>query len=402
MTKATTFAVPALALFLIQFAAGAGATTRTVPGDFPTIQGALNASAAGDTVVVSPGTYTENINVPSGILLRSLTSVATTIDGGFAAATVTLNGVTAVEIDGFQIVNGSSSGAGGGISATNSSAVIRECGVIGNSALTVGGGIGLDNSTLDVEQCEVSANYTLVGGGAGIAVMNGSDLTLNRSWVHYNSVSTSFGSGGGIYLDAGTMATITYNLIIFNFADAVYGPGGGIYCGTSNALIDHNTIVDNGFFIFGLNPPPPHTFPSLPASGNPGLGTGIYFASSAAAASNNIIGTVAPGSLPSAGTAVDCSTGSSPFLSNNDVWNNDVNNPSPEYGAGCGDPTGTDGNISADPRFCDPLHNNYTLYNVSPCVGAGTGGSNIGAFAVGCGITPTAPRTWGAVKRIFQ
>jgi hypothetical protein len=34
-------------------------TTLTVPGEFPTIQAALNAASPGDTVSVSPGTYPE-------------------------------------------------------------------------------------------------------------------------------------------------------------------------------------------------------------------------------------------------------------------------------------------------------------------------------------------------------
>ena len=33
-----------------------------VPGEFPTIQGAINAAANGATVLVAPGTYVENIN----------------------------------------------------------------------------------------------------------------------------------------------------------------------------------------------------------------------------------------------------------------------------------------------------------------------------------------------------
>lgn len=33
-----------------------------VPGDYTTIQGAINASSNGDTILVEPGTYFENIN----------------------------------------------------------------------------------------------------------------------------------------------------------------------------------------------------------------------------------------------------------------------------------------------------------------------------------------------------
>jgi len=42
-------------------------TTRTVPVPFPTIQSAVAASAAGDTVVVAAGVYNEDLSVPAGL-----------------------------------------------------------------------------------------------------------------------------------------------------------------------------------------------------------------------------------------------------------------------------------------------------------------------------------------------
>ena len=41
---------------------GIGQTTLLVPSQYNTIQNAINASVTGDTVLVSPGTYYENIN----------------------------------------------------------------------------------------------------------------------------------------------------------------------------------------------------------------------------------------------------------------------------------------------------------------------------------------------------
>jgi hypothetical protein len=45
-----------------------------------------------------------------------------------------------------------------------------------------------------------------------------------------------------------------------------------------------------------------------------------------------------------------------------------------------------EGNIDANPLFCDPDSGDYTLAENSPCVGTGEDGANMGAFGVGCGI----------------
>ena len=48
------------ALFLISVSAHG--TIKGVPGQYLTILAAINASSNGDTILVEPGTYTENIN----------------------------------------------------------------------------------------------------------------------------------------------------------------------------------------------------------------------------------------------------------------------------------------------------------------------------------------------------
>ena len=77
-------------------ASQAEAVVRNVPGDFPTIQGALNASANGDTVLVAPGNYPENLNFNGrSIELRST--------NGPAVTSIHPNGGTAVTIGGLRI-----------------------------------------------------------------------------------------------------------------------------------------------------------------------------------------------------------------------------------------------------------------------------------------------------------
>ncbi|MDH3713573.1 MAG: hypothetical protein OET44_06955, partial [Gammaproteobacteria bacterium] len=51
-------------------ASTAGAATLNVPSDHATIQAALDAAAAGDSIVVEPGTYIENISLESSVNLN--------------------------------------------------------------------------------------------------------------------------------------------------------------------------------------------------------------------------------------------------------------------------------------------------------------------------------------------
>src|SRR4029077_4845435 len=67
------------------------AATLTVPGEFPTIQAALNAASSGDTVDVSPGTYPENID-------RHGKAVSLQSTGGASQPTIVAPGGTTVTI----------------------------------------------------------------------------------------------------------------------------------------------------------------------------------------------------------------------------------------------------------------------------------------------------------------
>ena len=93
---------------------GGGALIR-VPGDYPTIQAAINASKAGDIIQVSAGIYNENLTLDKPISLVAETfdeinpvNNNTVIDGGGLGTTITVPpGLTQVPtIRGFVIRNG--------------------------------------------------------------------------------------------------------------------------------------------------------------------------------------------------------------------------------------------------------------------------------------------------------
>ena len=88
----------------------ARAATINVPAGQPTIQAAINAASNGDTVLVAPGTYRENINfMGKAITVTSSGGPSvTTIDGGAAGSVVTFssNEGTNSVLSGSTITNG--------------------------------------------------------------------------------------------------------------------------------------------------------------------------------------------------------------------------------------------------------------------------------------------------------
>jgi hypothetical protein len=57
--------------------------------------------------------------------------------------------------------------------------------------------------------------------------------------------------------------------------------------------------------------------------------------------------------------------------------------------------------FSADPMFCDPIHDNFRLDCRSPCVNV-PGYGLVGAYGVGCGPSSVEPSTWGAIKARYR
>ena len=98
------------------------ATKIGVPGDYSSIQAGLTAAGTNDTVLVQPGTYTENIIWPetNGIKLSAGDSSNTIIDGGELSSVIYINPQsttidTTTLIQGFKITNGGNVSNGAGL-----------------------------------------------------------------------------------------------------------------------------------------------------------------------------------------------------------------------------------------------------------------------------------------------
>ena len=139
----------------------AAAVTIDVPGDFPTIQDAVNAAIDGDEIVVAPGTYNELIDfLGMAITVRSSGGPAvTSIDGtGLAGSVVTCiagEGPSTVLL-GFTITGGNLD-AGGGMFNIFSSPTVTNCVFSGNTGDLAGGMLNFASDPT-VTSCTFSGN----------------------------------------------------------------------------------------------------------------------------------------------------------------------------------------------------------------------------------------------------
>ncbi len=232
-----------------------------VPADQPTIQEGINVAVDGDTVLVQPDTYFENINYNGkNITVASLFLTTqdtlyisqTVIDGNQNGSVVTFESGedSTTVLCGVTIQNGFTNN-GGGIYCENSSPTLENLKIINNSAysednITKGGGICCENSNPSLKEIIVSNNITFSHSnltyGGGIYCEN-SDPILEGVIILNNSTNSNnyFAYGGGIYCylssPSCTIITIKNNTSSLD--------GGGIYCENSDPFIENSSISEN-------------------------------------------------------------------------------------------------------------------------------------------------------------
>ena len=192
-----------------------------VPSNYSTIQAGINAAstAGGGTVLVAAGTYSENIQLESGVGVVSDRTGNTTISGSSSFPVVTANSVTNAKLDGFTITNGSGTqlGAGVSIQANSSNVTISNCVITGNTASLRGGGISIDDSSAVIVNCTIINNTVnkigeLGGTGGGIYIVDSSPTIINCITAN----NTALSAGGGIYVDTSSSPNITHNDVCNN------------------------------------------------------------------------------------------------------------------------------------------------------------------------------------------
>jgi len=267
MSKASILTILIVAVIFLS----ASATIINIPDDYPTIQQGIDVSSDGDTVLVQPDTYVENINFDGhNIVLGSLFLTTgdtshisqTVIDGDYSGTVVTFeNGEdSTATIIGFTLQNGLAS-RGGGIYCNSSHPTISNNRISGNSAISSsGGGIYCGGGNATIKNNIIIGNLAIRSGGGICVIEYGNAITNNivigNSAVHgggiyctrsapsiFNNIisrNLSDSTGAGIFCDNSTNAKIINNIISENSANEI---GGGIYCGIYSILILKNSIL---------------------------------------------------------------------------------------------------------------------------------------------------------------
>jgi hypothetical protein len=253
--------------------------------------------------------------------------------------------------------NRAQSGGGGLFCADHSSPTLTDCTFSGNTVAPytgcLGGGLFCWNYASPVlVDCVFSDNSA--GSGGGVAGYDHCDPSMTDCLFSGNTS----GGGGGAYfwylcvprLDGCTFAGNSANL------GSAYG--GGIFCNASSPILTNCTFAGNAAAVDG---------------------GGIHLYQSSPTLDRTIV------AFSTSGSSIYCyDGGSTPTLTCCDVYGNAGGD-----WVGCiAGQSGTDGNISLDPRFCDAANGDFRLENNSPCAPFSPPNPQcdlIGAWPVGCG-----------------
>jgi parallel beta-helix repeat protein len=233
--------IPGFLAGLCLLAPGVDAAVLRVPGDFPTIHQAVNAAAAGDTVVVSAGTYPEAVTLKGGIRLHAAENADVVIDASGVTRPGTFDYVVGwaatsnrIEVVGFTLVENNPS-TGTGILARGSNHLIANNIVKGvfKEGIRLGGAL---NTT--VVGNEIWGNRDTAEGGhtlSGIVLNNGSGNRVLNNFAFSGRQGIAI-LGGGSNLVAGNVG----------FAGSFFNMIGVLVRNSPVNLLANNTAYADG------------------------------------------------------------------------------------------------------------------------------------------------------------
>ncbi len=328
----------------------------SVPAKYPTIQAAIDSAVHGDTVLVAPGRYYENIRFKGKNIVvasqfartRNVADIERTIidgsrpshpDTGTVVRFVNQEDTTAV-LEGFTITGGTGTiwldakdlayfREGGGILCELASPTIRYNHIVNNVAVS--------------NESNVKGDSLLSAGGGGIRC-GYAEPTITNNVIRGNR--GRYGGGIVLFHSAGIVRN---NLIADNSGGEDFGGGGLWLVGSLSyrlgTIVEHNTIVNN--HVTGADTTNPRTMK--------GRGGGLITAATKVTLRNNIVW-----GNTQAGGQVGFAPNNPPEMTNNLVQ---------------GGLPGA-GNFDQDPKFAETTR--FTLASDSPARRPGVG--ELGAY----------------------
>jgi len=357
--------LPGLPLLLAIAAPASARTLRVEPGgtgDAPTVGAALAAAASGDIVVLAPGTYLEHdVELVDGVVLRGETGdpADVIVDAGGAGRVLRGIGLgTGTRLEAVTLTGGRVAGdcpgdpgtgtycMGGGVLLLDSSPAVSHCVFADNRAEDNGGALSVVLSAPEVVACRFEGNEARHG--AAISFVSASAPGGSPALDGCVFVGNAAGADGGAIYAYRSLPAITRCTFHANSA----GEQGSAILWYDPAPL----VVDRCVIAFGIGEEPVFS------------GTGIV-----------------------------------PTLTCCDVFGNETGD-----WIGClAGQDGVDGNLAADPLFCDPDAGDVALREGSPCAPTGSPlCGTIGAAGVACAATavPGSIRrsAWSLLKSAYR
>jgi len=255
-----------ICLVVVILAGSVNAQVINVPTDYTTIQAAIDAGVDGDTVMVTPGTYSGPGNYNISLKGKAVTVQSTDPDDPQVVNATVIDcmgspsmrgfifgsGETLdTKVMGFTIKNGNNFKGGGIYCCNDSSPTISNCVITANTAV-FGGGLAFEGAGSFglISNCKIIGNSALVGGGG--VYCNGSNPTVVSSFICGN-----FAPRGGAFYGHNAGTGVITNCTISGNAATMFA--GGVYCYRGCDLAMENCIIwDNSamsaseLFVAGL------------------------------------------------------------------------------------------------------------------------------------------------------
>ncbi|MBT3231308.1 MAG: T9SS type A sorting domain-containing protein [Calditrichaeota bacterium] len=231
-----------------------------VPEERESVEQACNIAADNDTILISPGTYRENLSLDKNLVIGSLYLTSndtayldsTILEGNGDGCVVEIFGRTSPTFSGLTITNGRQDSGGGFRIRNNSNPSILSCRIFGNS----GGVYCTEGSDAIIADCRIFDNHSEFG-GEGIRFRDCPEPQIIRTYISNNSGAGIFCQGNsdaqivdciieqnqkkGISL-SNSSPTIQNCIINGNVGEIVGGVG---FLQESNAIVTNCTITGN-------------------------------------------------------------------------------------------------------------------------------------------------------------